>query len=241
MVISKTKIFLIFYGKSYRVGGVREVILISGQSQNCLFLKTDSLADTFFWTQNFQKNVKCYEEKVLKNVFQNTFVEKKFKKKFGKFFKGEKFFKIFQNFFSKKYSEKKSFLSIKKIFKNFFHITFYIFLKMFCPLKKMSAKLSCFQKRTFLVFPWNKDYFADFPPRYYHITVFVNFMFPSPSNSNGFTCLEVSTTNYLLFVYLWNCFFFIPPPPWKEKNTKKKGFFFSQRIYCWFWPKLFFL
>ena len=48
-------------------GGVREVILISGQNQNCPFLKTDSLADTFFWTKNVQKNVKYYGEKVLEN------------------------------------------------------------------------------------------------------------------------------------------------------------------------------
>ena len=61
-------------------GKVCEVILISGQNQNCLFLKTDSLADTFFWTENFQKNVKCYGEKVLeifltlkKKVFSGHF------------------------------------------------------------------------------------------------------------------------------------------------------------------------
>ena len=34
-------------------GEVREVILISGQNQNYPFLKTDSLADTFFGTKNF--------------------------------------------------------------------------------------------------------------------------------------------------------------------------------------------
>ena len=50
----------------YRVRGeVREVILISRQNQNCPFLKTDSLADTFFRNKKVQKNVKCYEEKVL--------------------------------------------------------------------------------------------------------------------------------------------------------------------------------
>ena len=48
------------------VGGkVREVILISRQNQNRPFLKTDSLADTFFWTKNSKNNVKCYGEKVL--------------------------------------------------------------------------------------------------------------------------------------------------------------------------------
>jgi hypothetical protein len=52
------------------VGGkVREVILISGQNQNCPFLKTDSLADTFFWTKKVFKNVKCYGEKVLEIFF----------------------------------------------------------------------------------------------------------------------------------------------------------------------------
>ena len=33
--------------------------------------------------------------------------------------------------------------------------------------------------------------------------------------------------------------FFYPPPPERKKH-KKKGDFFSQRIYCWFLPKLFF-
>ena len=68
--------------KMYRgeEGKVREVILISGQNQNCPFLKTDSLADTFFWTKNVKKNVKCYGEKVLeifltlkKNFFSGHF------------------------------------------------------------------------------------------------------------------------------------------------------------------------
>ena len=44
----------------------RKVILISGQNQNCPFLKTHSLADTFFLAKNVQKNTKYYEEKVLK-------------------------------------------------------------------------------------------------------------------------------------------------------------------------------
>ena len=92
-------------------GKVREVILISRQNQNCPFLKTDSLADTFFWTKNLKKNVKYYGEKVLeifltlkKNFFSGHFFLKKSKKNFGKFFKGEKFFKIFFTFFQKKVS-----------------------------------------------------------------------------------------------------------------------------------------
>ena len=57
------------------------------------FLKTDSLADTFFWTKNFQKNVKCYGEKVLeffltlkKKIFFRTLVFKKISKKIWKIF-----------------------------------------------------------------------------------------------------------------------------------------------------------
>ena len=72
----------------YTVGGVREVILISGQNQTCPFLKTDSLTDNFFRAKNFQNNAKCYEEKVLKNFltrkksfFSGLFFGKKIQKK----------------------------------------------------------------------------------------------------------------------------------------------------------------
>ena len=34
--------------------------------------------------------------------------------------------------------------------------------------------------------------------------------------------------------------FFYPPPLPKRKKHQKKGIFFSQRIYCWFLPELFF-
>ena len=72
--------------KHHRVGGGSpRVILISGKNQNCPFLKTDSLADTFFWAKKFQTNAKCYGEKVLKifltlkkSFVQDTFLEKKF-------------------------------------------------------------------------------------------------------------------------------------------------------------------
>ena len=81
------------------------------KNQNCPFLKTDSLADTFFWTKKFQKNVKCYKEKVLeifltlkKVFFQDTFFEKKFKKNLENFLRAKSFSKLFLNFFSKKVS-----------------------------------------------------------------------------------------------------------------------------------------
>ena len=125
-------------------GEVREVILISGQNQNCPFLKTDSLADTFFWTKNFLKNVKCYGEKVLeifltlkKHFFLGHFFWKKVKKNFEKLFALKKFSKFFLNFFSKKVSWKKNFFECQKNFQNFFPITFYIFFKIFGPKKSV--------------------------------------------------------------------------------------------------------
>jgi hypothetical protein len=50
---------------------------MSGQIQNyCPFLKTDSLVDTFFGANNFQKNYKCYGEKVLKNFLTQAEIQK---------------------------------------------------------------------------------------------------------------------------------------------------------------------
>ena len=68
-------------------------VVFPASQTNCPFLKTDSLADTFFWTKHFFKNVKCYEEKVLeifltlkKIFFSGHFFWKKSKKKFWKTF-----------------------------------------------------------------------------------------------------------------------------------------------------------
>ena len=62
----------------YTVGGVREVILISGQNQTCPFLKTDSLKGTFI-TQHqrggrytappFRQNMITYAETKKKSIF----------------------------------------------------------------------------------------------------------------------------------------------------------------------------
>ena len=88
-------------------------------------LKIDSLADTFFWTKNFQKNVKCYWEKFWKffwhskkKCFQDTFFEKK---NLEIFLSSKSFSKFFLNFFSKKVSWKNIFFSVKKLFKTFSH------------------------------------------------------------------------------------------------------------------------
>ena len=133
-------------------------------------MKTESLADTFFWAKKFQKKAKCYGEKVLKmfwhskqNVFSRSVFWKKNSKKNWKFFRPETIFQIFFVFFfpNKKVSWKKTFFECQKTFQNFFLITFYIFLKLF-GTKKMSAKLSVFKKGQFFL-PQNKDYFADSP------------------------------------------------------------------------------
>ena len=62
-----------------RGGGekVREVILISGQNQNCPFFENGQFSGHFFFELKlFETNVKCYVEKVLKifltlSVFKN--------------------------------------------------------------------------------------------------------------------------------------------------------------------------
>ena len=133
-----------FFGVPKLTVEVRWVILISGQNQNCPFLKTDSLADTFFWTKIFLNNVKCYGEKVLeifltlkKFFFQDTFFEKKVKKNFEKLFALKKFSKFFLNFFSKKASWKKI-CECQKHFQNFSPIILYICFKFFGK-KKSSA------------------------------------------------------------------------------------------------------
>ena len=82
-----------------------------------------------------------------KIFFQDTCLEKKCKKIFGKFFKGEKIFKIFFEFFSKKSPGKKLFFECRKHFQNFFSITFYIVSKIFV---RHTAR---FQKRMVLVLP----------------------------------------------------------------------------------------
>ena len=119
-------------------GEVREVILISRQNQNCPFLKTDSLADTFFWTKNFKKiqNVmwkkfwKCFWHS--KNCFFRTLFFKKNSKKILKNFSPlKKFPNVFWIFFKK----------FQKYFQNFSSEHFTFFWK-FLATKKVSAKLS---------------------------------------------------------------------------------------------------
>ena len=75
--VTHKKFFFSFKKKFLFVLGVREVILMSGEIQNyCPFLKTDSLVDTFFGANNFQKNYKCYGEKVLKNFLTQAEIQK---------------------------------------------------------------------------------------------------------------------------------------------------------------------
>ena len=117
----------------YGVGrGVREeIILISGQNQKCSFFKT---VDTFFWTKHFATNVKCYGEiflKIFLTLKKNFF----FRTLFGKFFRGEKFFKIFFEFCSKKSVRKKLLFECQKKFQKFFLTTFYIVWKIVWPKK----------------------------------------------------------------------------------------------------------
>ena len=114
----------------------------------------------FFFTKNFQQNVKYYGEKVLelfwhskKNFFQDTFFEKKFKKNFEKLFTLKKIFQIFLNFFSKKVSWKKNFCECQKNFKNFFPITLNTFVWKCLVKKKVSAKLSVFKNGQFWFCP----------------------------------------------------------------------------------------
>ena len=97
-----------------------------------------------FSGQNFQTNVKCYGEKVLeifltlkKKFFSGHFFSKKIQKKFGKFFKGEKFFKMFFYIFFKKSVLKKNVFWVSKKFPKLFPITFYIFLNIFGPKKSV--------------------------------------------------------------------------------------------------------
>ena len=92
----------------------------------------------FFFTKNFQKNVKCYKEKVLeifltlkKKFFSGHFFWKKVQKKFGKFFKGEKFFKIFSEFLFKKSVLKKHFFWVSKKFPKLFPHNILHFLKIY--------------------------------------------------------------------------------------------------------------
>jgi hypothetical protein len=73
---------------------------------NCPFLKTDSLADTFFWTKHFFKKYEMLwgidTQKMF--FFSGPFFEKKFMDNFEKLFALNKFSKLFLNFFSKKVS-----------------------------------------------------------------------------------------------------------------------------------------
>ena len=75
------------WGELGNSGEVCDVILISGKNKNYSFLKTDSLADTCFWANNFQKMQNVMGNKfwkvfdTQKNIFfQDTFSEKKFEK-----------------------------------------------------------------------------------------------------------------------------------------------------------------
>ena len=98
----------------------------------------------FFGTKNFQTNEKCYREKVWKFFwlsknffFPGQFFWKQIQKKFGNFFEEKSFSKCFLDFCSKKYPEKKFFLSVKNTFPNLFPIAFYISLNIFVPKKSL--------------------------------------------------------------------------------------------------------
>ena len=84
-------------------------MLMSGKNQNCPFLKTDSLAYTFFWTKNFQTKCKMLWQKSFENVFDtqknfflDTFLEKKLKKNLENFLRAKIFSKLKKNVFSQK-------------------------------------------------------------------------------------------------------------------------------------------
>ena len=108
----------------------------------------------FFWTKYFQKNIKCYEAKVLKffltlkknHFFRTLFLKKKLKKTF----KGEKFFWIVSEFYFKKsFLEKNVFFKCQKTFsKIFLHNILHLF-QTFLVQKKCVPNCPLFKTDSF--------------------------------------------------------------------------------------------
>ena len=99
------------------------------------------------WGTNFEKFLI-----LKKKFFFRTLFWKKNSKKILKHFPP---LKNFPNFFW-----------VSKNFSKLFPHNILHFFENFLAKKKVSAKLSVFQKRKVLVLPWNKDYLADSPQLY---------------------------------------------------------------------------